>query len=136
MSSAFVPPAPLKTPVLFIAFNRYDSAHSVFQAIRAARPPRLYFACDGARNEQEREKYDVDMKQWPAVKAQGTIIGHFVSRNEMNEAYKVFEHTWNGEIRSWDYQFDFGRIVNHGVNIIPNTNLIQNIGFGADGTHT
>src|SRR5689334_8996400 len=70
MSSAFVPPAPLRTPVLFIAFNRYDSARSVFDAIRAARPPRLYFACDGARNEQERAKCEkvrslVELVDWP-----------------------------------------------------------------------
>ena len=82
------------------------------------------------------KKYDVDMKAWPDVKAAGTIMGHFISKAEMNEAYHVFENTWNGNIRSWDYQFDFGRVTEHGVNIIPNVNLIRNIGFGAEGTHT
>lgn len=43
----FVPPAPLKTAVLFIVFNRPDTAKQVFEAIRKARPPRLYVAADG-----------------------------------------------------------------------------------------
>ena len=46
--------AGLRTPVLFIGFNRLDTASQVFEAIRRARPTRLYFACDGPRNEAER----------------------------------------------------------------------------------
>lgn len=41
--------SPLKTAVLFLIFNRPDTSEKVFQAIRAARPPKLYIACDGAR---------------------------------------------------------------------------------------
>ena len=36
-------------PVLLIAFNRPDTAARVFEAIRAARPARFFFACDGPR---------------------------------------------------------------------------------------
>ena len=52
--NSFRAPAPLTVPVLFIAFNREGPARKVMQAIRAAKPPRLYFACDGPRNEGER----------------------------------------------------------------------------------
>jgi hypothetical protein len=31
---------------------------------------------------------------------------------------------------------DLARILNRGVTCIPNVNMIRNIGFGADGTHT
>lgn len=45
-------------PVLFLVFNRPDTTGRVFEAIRAARPARLYIAADGARpqrvGEQER----------------------------------------------------------------------------------
>jgi len=44
-----LPTAPLKTAVLFLIFNRPDVTSQVFEAIRAARPPRLYIAADGAR---------------------------------------------------------------------------------------
>ncbi|GBL30066.1 hypothetical protein EMGBS10_12160 [Opitutia bacterium] len=36
-------------PVLIIAFNRPDSARRVFSAVRAAKPSKLFLACDAAR---------------------------------------------------------------------------------------
>lgn len=50
MSVIFKPPGPLKTAVLFLVFNRPDTTARVFKAIRQAKPPRLYVAADGARN--------------------------------------------------------------------------------------
>lgn len=38
-----------RTPVLLLAFNRPETTSRVFDAIRTARPPRLYVAVDGAR---------------------------------------------------------------------------------------
>src|SRR5574341_1196424 len=45
----FLPANPLNTAVLFLAFNRPQMTKQVFKAIRRARPPRLYFAVDGPR---------------------------------------------------------------------------------------
>ena len=39
----------LKSPVLFIIFNRPHCTKMVFEKIRAAKPPRLYIAADGPR---------------------------------------------------------------------------------------
>jgi hypothetical protein len=36
----------------------------------------------------------------------------------------------------WDYQWIFSRIINSSIGIIPSVNLISNIGFGDDATHT
>jgi len=44
----FSPPRPLNTAVLFLVFNRPDTTAQVFEAIRRAKPPRLYVAADGA----------------------------------------------------------------------------------------
>jgi hypothetical protein len=49
MSEIFAPPLPLKTAVLFLVFNRPDPTRQVFEAIRHAKPPRLYVAADGPR---------------------------------------------------------------------------------------
>lgn len=55
-------PAPSlqRTAVLFLVFNRPDTTHKVFQAIRAVKPPRLYVACDGARSTKPGEAAVVD----------------------------------------------------------------------------
>jgi hypothetical protein len=39
----------MQTAVLFLVFNRPDTTTQVFEAIRKAKPPRLYVAGDGAR---------------------------------------------------------------------------------------
>lgn len=39
----------MKTPVLFLTFNRLDYIKEPFEAIRQAQPPRLYLASDGPR---------------------------------------------------------------------------------------
>lgn len=39
----------MRSPVLFLVFNRPDTTAQVFEAIRAAQPPRLYIAADGPR---------------------------------------------------------------------------------------
>jgi hypothetical protein len=40
------------------------------------------------------------------------------------------------KIDTWDYQFTLLNFLNNGLSIIPNYNLIKNIGFGAGATHT
>lgn len=41
----------LKSPVLFIIFNRCDTAQAVFNEIKKARPEKLYIHADGARSD-------------------------------------------------------------------------------------
>ena len=57
-NNVFVPPHPLSTAVLFLVFNRPDTTRQVFEAIRTAKPPRLYIAADGPREDRfgEQEK--------------------------------------------------------------------------------
>lgn len=43
----------LKTPVLFIIFNRIETARNVFKEIRKIRPKKLFIASDGGRNTLE-----------------------------------------------------------------------------------
>jgi hypothetical protein len=45
------PSAALRSPVLFLVFNRPDMTQRVFAAIRKVRPARLFIAADGARRD-------------------------------------------------------------------------------------
>jgi hypothetical protein len=45
----------LITPVLFLVFNRLETTRRVFEAIRQAKPPRLYIAADGPRSHRPEE---------------------------------------------------------------------------------
>lgn len=50
---------PLKTAVLFLVFNRPETTKTVFEAIRKAKPKRLYIAADGPRKHREGENEKV-----------------------------------------------------------------------------
>ena len=52
-------PHSLNTAVLFMIFNRPDTTSQVFETIRLARPPRLYVAADGPRNDRPGEEEKV-----------------------------------------------------------------------------
>lgn len=48
-----------------------------------------------------------------------------------------FSETYNEKIVGvWDYQWEFCRLINSGMTIMCTKNLVKNIGFGADATHT
>jgi len=46
----------LKTPILFIVFNRPETTAKVFETIRQAKPTRLFVAADGSRDGRAGEK--------------------------------------------------------------------------------
>lgn len=49
------PMSALETPILFLVFNRPEVTARVFEAIRAARPSRLFVAADGPRPDRDGE---------------------------------------------------------------------------------
>lgn len=50
--------------------------------------------------------------------------------------YSIFEKVKGKEIDTWDYQWVFAIWNNGGIVSVPNVNLISNIGFGDEATHT
>jgi len=45
----------LKTPILFLIFNRPDITQRVFNEIRRAKPAKLFVAADGPRPDRDGE---------------------------------------------------------------------------------
>lgn len=80
------------------------------------------------------QHYDVDMKNLPAFL--GRPRDYVPTRAEAREWSILFRATESGEINTWDYQWQFAVLRNHGFTIAPNANLVTNIGFGPDATHT
>jgi len=80
--------------------------------------------------------YDVEMKVWDSIKKSNFIKG-FSNSLEASLFWKFnFNETYNGFIDTWDNQWLFCCLINKGLTIIPTNNLISNIGFGTEGTHT
>lgn len=253
-SDEFVPINPLNTAVLFLIFNRLETTKLVFEQIKKARPPKLYIACDGARQSRPDEEkkvqeirdyvlehidwdceiktlfrdqnlgckkavsqaidwffenesqgiileddclpcqsffwfceemlnyynndlrvwhvsgdnfqngkirgdgdyyfsnythiwgwatwadrwqsYDVDMSNYKVFVKSKKIEAVFENSSEQKYWLKAFEAVKAGKIDTWDYQWSYCAFVNNGLSVLPNVNLIENIGFGIDATHT
>lgn len=244
----------LQTAVLFLVFNRPETTRVVFEAIRMAKPPRLYVAADGPREGRAEEGAKVAMVRdiatqvdWPcdlkmlfreknlgckdavssaitwffehenegiileddilpsrgffefceemldryrACKSVGMISGTNLLPSELrgNESYffskhaliwgwatwrdrwerydkslsqmspsvlrnklanvsdgngtfflywvKIFNNVRVGKIGTWDFQWSIVSFYNEWTNVVPSFNLVKNIGFGGEGTHT
>lgn len=250
-NSKFVPPHPLNTAVLFLVFNRLDTTKQVFEAIRQAKPPRLYVTADGSRETKEGEEekvkavrdYIISNIDWKCevktlfreqnhgckMAVSGAIDWFFeneemgiileddclpsqsffwfceellerykddmrvgmisgdnfqkgIKRGEADYYFSLYSHIWGWaswanrwknydvmlnhikdssfiddlfenkqtkkywlnvfeemkeqKIDTWDYQWTFTLWNNRQLTILPNINLVKNIGFGADATHT
>jgi hypothetical protein len=49
---------------------------------------------------------------------------------------RIFDETAAGRIDTWDHQWAFAFWQQNGLCVLPETNLITNLGFGPDATHT
>lgn len=81
--------------------------------------------------------YDFEMKLWGEEYAKDKIKN--VLRNDLifEDRKKRFESVFHGELNSaWDHQWLFARLLKGGLSINPSVNLVSNIGFSADATHT
>lgn len=81
--------------------------------------------------------YDVGMKLWPALRDDPAWLLD-VTGDERTARYwhEVFEAVAAGRVNTWDYQWLFACWSQHGLSVVPEANLVTNIGFGADSTHT
>jgi hypothetical protein len=247
-------PGPIDTPVLFLVFNRPDTTARVFEAIRAARPKRLFVAADGPRSHRAGEAercrqarqlamavdwpcdtstllresnlgcrqavssaidwffdqveegivleddcvpdpsffaycddllaryrndlrvmsisgdnfiaahwrpaesyyfsafphiwgwatwrrawahYDVTMSDWASQRDDGLLHRVFpTSRRARAHWTTIFDRVARSEIDTWDYQWAYATWKQGAVSCLPAVNLISNIGFGSNATHT
>lgn len=80
--------------------------------------------------------YDYEMKKYPKIKAQGYLNNKFNSIFEQDYFQFVFERTHLFPHITWDYQWEFAKRINSGATIVPNKNMVVNIGFGSEATST
>lgn len=82
------------------------------------------------------EKYDLDISFWPKYKLSKSWVDLFPNKVERKYWEAIFNRTYNKEIDTWDYSWAASIWYNNGVTLTPNVNLISNIGFNRDATHT
>jgi len=80
--------------------------------------------------------YDKDLKLYDDSEV-AEKLGHIFNDSFLVEDLtRIFKEVKSGNIDTWDYQLSFINYFNNGLSINPNLNLISNIGFGTEATHT
>jgi hypothetical protein len=80
--------------------------------------------------------YDKNLNKYNKDEVKEQLGNIFDDRLIVESWERIFEEVKAGKINAWGYQLDFANFFNNGLTIIPNENLISNIGFGANATHT
>jgi hypothetical protein len=75
------------------------------------------------------------MKRFPEFLQENKIASIFTDKTVQKTWLKNLAKIYNGA-NTWDYQWAFANLDNNSYSIIPNVNLISNIGFGIESTHT
>jgi hypothetical protein len=79
------------------------------------------------------KSYNVELSQIPDDQFIERI---FLNKNQRTYWSKIFQSMKAGSINTWDYQWLFCMWYNEGIAVLPSKNLISNVGFGSDATHT
>ena len=80
--------------------------------------------------------YDVAMQAWPSLRETDWLSQLLGSERQAAYWKARFDKVHSGQLDTWDYQWTFACWKNSMVSAIPRSNLISNVGFGADATHT
>ncbi|MGF1479788.1 MAG: glycosyltransferase family 2 protein [Cyanophyceae cyanobacterium] len=80
--------------------------------------------------------YDVDMKLWANPDIQGCVRDVICDPQQYQLRKQRFDTMYAGKVDSWDLQWLFACLFQSGLAVIPAVNLVSNIGFGAEATHT
>ena len=82
------------------------------------------------------DRYDVDMHRWPELRDAHWLAGVLDDQRMVRFWTQQFQAVYEGRIDTWDYQWIFSTWLHSMLSLVPNRNLVRNIGFGAGASHT
>lgn len=82
------------------------------------------------------QHFDVDIQSWPQVKQEGRLRSIFDCQSEYQYWSQVLDRQHAGEIDTWDFPWTYAMWHQNALAVLPETNLVTNLGFGESATHT
>lgn len=79
--------------------------------------------------------YDIEMKDYPEKKNLNFLKDIF-NTQEINYWIPKLDSVYDNKVDTWDYQWFYSIWKNKALTVRPDRNLIKNIGFDSDATHT
>jgi len=87
------------------------------------------------------------MVKWPDLRDSSWLKDKMLCRNGLKDIWQddaravrhwanIFQQTYENKKNSWGYRWTFSCWVKEGLIVLPDRNLVKNIGFREDATHT
>jgi hypothetical protein len=103
-------------------FNRVEMDESYFFS-------RYYAIWGWATWKRAWSLYDSKMSEWPRYNSQN-YLRHIYCHSKIADFFQdLFQKTYSNQIDTWDIQWVYTCIFNHGLSISPKFNLVSNIGI-------
>jgi hypothetical protein len=80
--------------------------------------------------------FDMEISAWPEIRDKQLLRTILDSDRDAKYWTSILQDTYDSKIEAWDYRWTFSTWLQNGLTILPNVNLISNIGFGEGATHT
>ena len=80
--------------------------------------------------------FDVQMRAWPLLENSEWLVDVLGNKEAASHWRTVFARTFQASDTVWDYQWLFSCWIQNALAISPSVNLVSNIGFSEDATHT
>lgn len=80
--------------------------------------------------------FDLSASAWPDFRDSGLLRTHCHHPRELEYWTEIFNRVHEGRSQSWAFPWVLACWMNHGLTAIPQRNLVSNIGFGENSTHT
>ncbi|HUX43077.1 MAG TPA: hypothetical protein VMV83_18105 [Rectinemataceae bacterium] len=81
-------------------------------------------------------KFDLSMSAWPTIRKERGFDQYFGKTSERYYWKSMFNYVYSGHLDTWDYQWVYSIFKESGLCAVPERNLVRNIGFADDATHT
>ena len=84
------------------------------------------------------QHYDPEIKLWPILRDTPWLQDVLGDPKAVEFWKRIYDlsHANIDNVNTWDYQWLFATWAYRGLSILPSTNLVSNIGFREDATHT
>jgi hypothetical protein len=82
------------------------------------------------------QHYRYHITSWPDRRSTDWLEARLDTAAAVANWRQIFDQIYNREIDTWDYQWTFACWQNNGLCIHPQVDLVANIGFNNEGTHT
>jgi len=80
--------------------------------------------------------YDPSLENWPETRRKKLLEPCCLTKAEYVQRVETLNRIHENKLDTWDYQWSLVKAMAKGKSIVPTKNLIKNIGFGTDATHT